>query len=199
MRKFMTFFFSAILAVSTFVTPAKAESADTYAVTFGATVTDAGQYVDRMTIDFGDVLSVAGITEETFEVHMTSTVDYGSLKGQPYPYYNAAAALPVVKTEVEGPVVTVYFNQATAGTLTWLGEGRNYPAILGFTVEQKAPITATTRDGRELEINGTYVCAATSYKDLECDEVSKFEDIQDEINYQLYKGSNDTLIVWFHG
>ncbi|MBP3894750.1 MAG: prolyl oligopeptidase family serine peptidase [Atopobiaceae bacterium] len=169
-----------------------------YEVTFGATVTDAGQYVDRMIVDFGDG-TIDGIDNDTFTVTMTSTVDYGEAKGEPYAYYDATAPLEVVKTEVDGGKATIYFNQAQAPTLTWLAEGRNYPAVLGFTVEQAGELTLKTKDGRELPITGEYTSSATSYKDLECPEVSAFEDVQDEINYQLHKGTNDKLIVWFHG
>lgn len=175
-----------------------AEAASSYEVTFGATVTDAGQYVDRMMVDFGDG-EISGLDESTFTVTMTSTVDYGEAKGQPYAYYDATAPLQVVKTEVDGGKATIYFNQAQAPTLTWLAEGRNYPAILGFTVEQAGELTLKTKDGRELPITAEYTAAATSYKDLEDAEVAAFEDVQDEINYRFHKGTNDKLIVWFHG
>ncbi|MEE0026806.1 MAG: Ig-like domain-containing protein, partial [Atopobiaceae bacterium] len=50
--------------------------APTREVTFGASVTDAGQYVDRMMIDYGEG-NISGLTNDTFTVKMTSTVDYG--------------------------------------------------------------------------------------------------------------------------
>ncbi len=171
---------------------------DVYEVAFGATVTDAGQYVDRMIVDFGED-TVSGIEDDTFSVLMTSTVDYGEEKGNPYAYYDASVPLEVVKTETDGGKVTVYFNQSQAPTLTWLAEGRNYPAVLGFTIEQSSEITKTTKDGRELGFTGEYTSAATSYQDLECPEVAAFEGVEDEINYQFHKGTNDKLIVWFHG
>ena len=173
-------------------------AAGAYEATFGATVTDAGQFVDRMTIDFGDA-KVSGLEKDTFEVLMTSTVDYGEAKGEPYAYYDATAPLEVVKTEVDGGKAIVYFNQAQAGTLTWLAEGRNYPAVLGFTIEQTGDLNLKTKDGRELPITGEYTSSATSYADLDCPEVAAFEDVQDEINYRFHKGTNDKLIVWFHG
>jgi len=172
--------------------------ANSYEVKFGATVTDAGEYVDRMVIDFGDS-AVSGLENDTFEVLMTSTVDYGEAKDQPYAYYDATAPLEVVKTETDGGIATVYFNQAQAPVLTWLAEGRNYPAILGFTITQNKELTLTTKDGRDLAFTGEFTSSATSYKDLENAEVAAFEDVQDEINYQLHKGTNDKLIVWFHG
>ena len=170
-----------------------------YQANFGYTVTDAGAYVDSMTIDFGDS-TVGGLESDTFEVLMTSTVDYGEAKDQPYAYYDPTAPLPVVKAETNGGVVTLNFNQSAAPVLTWLAEGRNYPAILGFTVTQNKDLTLTTKDGRELTLSGATIEApATSYADLANDEIAQFEDVQDEINYQLHKGSNEKLIVWFHG
>ena len=77
---------------------AEVPSEDTvYEVKMGATVTDAGQYVDKMTIDFGDV-KVSGVDSDTFEVYMTSTVDYGESKGSPYAYYDASTPLPTGRT-----------------------------------------------------------------------------------------------------
>lgn len=169
-----------------------------YEVAFGSTVTDAGAYVDRMTIDFGDG-TLDGLDNDTFTVYMTSTVDYGEAKGEPYAYFDASAPLEVVKTEVDGGKAIVYFNQAQAPVLTWLDEGRNYPAVLGFTIEQAGDLTLKTKDGRELPITGDYTSSATSWADLENEELAAFEGVQDEINYQFHKGTNDKLIVWFHG
>ncbi len=200
-KKFLTAAVGAMMSFSTISAAgvsAAAVDERTEAVIY-ATVTDAGQYIDKMEVEFPDAKSVAGVDNETFEVYMTSTVTYGALEGQPYPYFDASKPLEVVKTEVDGNKVTVYFNQAGAPTLTWLGEGRNMPAKLSFTITQTKPVTVTTVDGRELETTETFYSTAESYKDLVDEEVSLFEDVQDEINYQLYTGSNDTLIVWFHG
>lgn len=174
------------------------EESAAYEAEMHAYVTDAGQYIDKMVIDFGED-KISGLENDTFEVFMTSTVDYGAEKGNPYAYYDASAPLQVVKTETDGGKAIVYFNQAQAPTLTWLGEGRNYPAVLSFSIEQKKELTKTTKDGRELAFTGTYTCAASSYKDLVDEEVSKYTDVQDEINYQFHKGSNEKLIVFFHG
>jgi len=174
------------------------ETTDAYEATFAGVVTDAGEYVDSMTIDFG-ALEISGLDKETFTVYMTSTVDYGAAKGQPYPYYDASKPLPVVKTEVEGGLVKVYFDQSAAPVLTWLGEGRNYPAILSFTIEQNKPLKTVGADGKAIDFTATYTCDATSWADLENAELAKFTDVQDEINYQFHKGTNDKLIVFFHG
>ena len=173
---------------------------ETYEATFQGVVNDNGEAVASMTIDFKDK-KPAKIENDTFEIQVSSTVDYGALKGEPYPYMVPnPLTLPVIKTEVNGTVAKVYFQQDAAPVLTWLGEGRNYPAILGFTITQKKDIKATTNDGRELTVSGAaYTTKATSWKDLENAELKKFEDVQDEINYQFHKGTNDKLIVFYHG
>ena len=165
---------------------------------FAGYVTDAGQYVTRMSLIFdGDV---SGIDENTFEVYMTSTVDYGEAKGEPYAYYDATAPLEIVRVECEGDRADIYFRQDQAPTLTWLAEGRNYPAILGFTVEQKGEVSVRTPDGRDLPFEGTYDCSGTtSWSDLVDPEVLSFAGENTDISYRIYRGSNDKLIVWFHG
>lgn len=181
----------------------ESSSGTTYAARFYGTVTDAGQYVSGMAIDYGDDLTLAGIEKDYFTVYMTSTVDYGEAKGEPYAYYDDSKPLEIVKAEVDGGMARVYFDQTAAPTLTWLAEGRNYPAILGFKVEQNKDIVANTKDGRELVINGTYdTSEATSWADLIDEGVILFDGVQDEINYRFHKGSGDgasKLIVWFHG
>ncbi len=174
------------------------ETTDAYEATFAGVVTDAGEYVDSMTIDFGNQ-TISGLDKDTFSVYMTSTVDYGAAKGQPYAYFDASKPLPVVKTEVDGGTVKVYFDQTAAPVLTWLAEGRNYPAILSFTIEQNKPLQTILADGKALDFTASYFSEATSWADLENEELAKFENVQDEINYQFHKGTNDKLIVFFHG
>lgn len=192
---------AASAADSTSAAATGAAGAASFPVGFGATVTDAGQYVTSMTINFSGNIPEA-FDKDTFEILMTSTVDYGEAKGQPYAYYDATAPLTVERIESDGSdLVTLYFKADQAPTLTWLAEGRNYPAILGFTVTQKKPIKAKDADGNDIELTDAVYDASTttSYKDLVDPEVLLFDDVQDEVNYRFHKGSNDKLIVWFHG
>ena len=191
-------FSTAILLAGT--TAVKAEDTG-YSVTFQGTVTDAGQYVSGMTIDYGsDVISLDGIDTDTYTVKMTSTVAYGADKGTAYKYYDASAAIPIVKVSTSGSKVTVYFNQNTAPTLNWLSEGRNTPAVLSFTVAQNEPITAKKTTSETTLGTGTrYICSATGWQDLEDSETAKFTSVLDDINYEYHKGTNKKLIVWFHG
>ena len=171
-------------------------------VEFYGTVTDAGQTVDKMTIDYGELdnttIEAGSIDTETYKVHFTSTIDYGDKKDQMY----AELDLPVTGVSVAGNKVTVDFDSSKASTLTWLGEGRNYPGKLNLTVEQTKNINAQTPDKRDIPITTEryeYTNTVSSYKDLHDEEVSKFEGVQADINYQIHKGTNDSLIVWFHG
>lgn len=191
---------SAASAAST--TSAADGLAPNFPVGFGATVTDAGQYVTQMTISFqGNTPDP--IDKDAFQVYMTSTVDYGEAKGQPYAYYDATVPLTIERIENDGSdLVTFYFKADQAPTLTWTAEGRNYPAIIELSLSQTKPITVTTPEGDKLELtSAAYITdpAVTSYKELIDPEVMLFEGVQDEINYQFHKGTNDKLIVWFHG
>lgn len=211
MKHFLAMLFSVALLFSGGLTPVMAqESPASYAVTFMGNVTDAGQCVSGMRIDFGqDVTKVEGIDHNTFTVNFTDTVAVGANKDKAYAYVDASKPLPVVKTEVNGSVVTVYFQLNALPTLNWLAEGRNYPANLTLSVKQNNVITLTktteTPDKRTLEetsvldTDTVYTNSVSSWKDLEDAETAKFTSVQDTVNYQYHEGSNKALIVWFHG
>ena len=174
-------------------------------VKFQGTVTDAGQYAASMTITYDKEIVSSSVNKDTYEVFMTSVCDYGEMKGMAYPYYDAQKPLEIVKTEVKGNIVKVYFRQDQACTSTWLKEGRNYPAVLHFEISQKNPLTVITMtpDQRKLESQETYeyTCSVSSWKDLEDEEIAQFEavNVENGISYQLHKGSVKKLIVWLHG
>ena len=177
-----------------YVSPVLAvEDPEPIPVTFYGTVTDAGQVIDKMVIDYGDQ-EVSGVTNDTYTVHLTSTVAHGVGIGSEY----SNADLKVVKTEVADDTVTVYFDLSAGATLTWLGnenEQRNYPANLEITVTQNADIQV----GEDTEYSATYTNTVMTYADLVDPEVDEFTSVNASINYQIHKGTNDTLIVWFHG
>jgi uncharacterized cupredoxin-like copper-binding protein len=69
-------FFAALLSATVMCTAvstisAKAINQDSYDVKFHATVTDAGETIDYMTIDYGDS-TVSNVTVDTYTVGMTS-------------------------------------------------------------------------------------------------------------------------------
>ncbi len=193
MKKLCSILLSFFMAAGLMTAPVYAEETPIDVTAYGV-VTDAGQGIDKLTIDFGDK-KISGLDKDTFTVHYVSTIDYGANKGNVY----AEKDIPIVKTEVDGGVATLYFDQSATASLTWLAEGRNYPAVLKLDVTQNKPLIETAPDGREVEFTGTYSCGVSSYKDLVDPEVAAYTDVQDVINYQFHKGTNDKLIVFFHG
>ena len=63
---------------------AEGETKKDQSVTFYGAVTDAGQVVDKMTIDYGEldntIIDASSIDTSTFKVHFKSTTDYGTKK-----------------------------------------------------------------------------------------------------------------------
>ena len=171
---------------------------DVYNVIFESAVTDEGTCVSAMRIDYGDT-QIDEADPDTFAVYMSSFVEAGQDAGKPYAYYDASKPLKIVRTEIHGSILKVYFRLAEAPVLTWLKESRNVPAALSFRIEQRKPMKAHSRDGRDLIVNGRYRSDASSWKDLENRELSEYEDVQDRISYQYHRGSENGLIVYFHG
>lgn len=177
------------------------KTTDTYSCQLYGTVTDAGQVVSHMVIDFGDGKKVVGVEDDTFTVHaVASTKDF--LEGtelESYGDYDMDRA--VVKTEADGQKVTVYFDMSEGATLAYTSGARNYPADLTYTITQNKPISLTAPDGTMLEEEYTaeYSCDNT----VADEEVAKFESVivKDGINYQFYNAGDevDKLVVWFHG
>jgi predicted peptidase len=202
-------FFAALLSATVMCTAvstisAKAINQDSYEVKFHATVTDAGETIDYMTIDYGDS-TVSNVTVDTYTVGMTSTVKYGINAGKTYAYRAVNAAIPIIKVETDGGIVKVYFDETNASTLNWLSnEGRNTPAGLDFTITQNSAISRTTetQDKRQITDNAytaLYTSSTSSYEDLTDEETAKFTNVQADINYEYHKGTNNALIIWFHG
>ena len=195
----------ALATLSTNITPVFAETTD-QAVTFYGTVTDAGQVVDKMTIDYGELdgatLDASSITPETYKVNFKSTIDYGANKGSAYNGEDGKD-LTITSVSVNGNKVTVDFDDSEAPTLTWLSEGRNYPGKLSLSVTQENEIKSK-KDEEDISI-GTdaynYTNTVSSYADLTDEEVAKFKSVvvDDGINYEIHEGTGDSLVVWFHG
>lgn len=195
---FTTLFLALFMMVSTI--PVHAEETTVHNVSFHATITDAGQYVDRMTVDYGSDVILGDVEKDTFSVKAQSTIAVGDNAGGKYEYIKSD--MEIVKVETDGGKLTLYFNQTNVPTLTWLAEGRNYPAILNFTITQNKDISAKNSEGEYVIASDqheyTFKADAT-YADLQDDEVINFRSVIDDINYQIHDGTNDALIVWFHG
>lgn len=172
---------------------------DSYEASLTASVTDAGEVVDSLTIDFGKGASVKSVDKDTFSVKAVASTEKAREGSEVTSYGDYEIQRKIEKVSVKKNLVTLYFNQAEGATLAYLSSARNYPAELSYTIEQKKPISMK----RGKEKNDSYIA---EYK---CDgKVSNAETelftsviVEDGINYQLYtpKKKSNTLIVWFHG
>ena len=122
MKKLFTVIVSLALAISTYCTPLFAvESNESYPVQLYGEVTDAGQVISKMVIDYGETHKVRGVTTETFKVHVNGTNPEEYNVPENEISYNAKEYdRKIVKVETEGQYVTVYFDMSEGSTLTYL-------------------------------------------------------------------------------
>lgn len=183
----------AMMFAMLFVVPVQA--AGNYVAQLYGKITDAGQVVNKVVIDYGEGVKVSGATKDTYTVHATNYVQIGVNDGKVYKDENRT----IEKVETAGSKVTLYMNESEGATLTWLSESRNYPGKLDYTITQNEPLKATATDGRDLEdITGEITCDNTVIDE----EAAKFTSVKGSqgINYQFHEVSgSDKLIVWFHG
>ena len=178
-----------------------AAETDTYEAKLSAIVTDAGERVNDVTIDFGDDKKVTGVEADTFTVHANANISE-FLEGteiESYGDYDLDRTITGVETD--GQKVIIHMDENEGATLAYTSGSRNYPAVLTYTITQNKPITLTAADGTVLneEYTAEYTCDNT-YTD---DETAVFTPVfvEDGINYQFYEAAEgtDTLVVWFHG
>lgn len=162
-----------------------------------AEVTDAGQVVNKMTIDFGEGNEPTNVTKDNFVVHATASTAHITEGTDVISYGDYSIDRKIEKVEVDGSVVTLYFNEAEGATLAYLAAGRNVLADLTYTVQVSQLEMAGT------EYNNWYEVTSTIAEEIIDEETSKFESVivEDGINYQFYNAGKDAeaLIVWFHG
>ncbi len=177
------------------------EGGDTYSCQLYGAVTDAGQVVSEMVIDFGDSKKVTNVENDTFTVHAAaSTKEF--LEGTELESYgDYDIDRKIVKTETDGQKVILYFDQSEGAILAYTSGSRNYPADLTYTITQNKPITLTAADGTVL--NEQYTAEYTCDNTVEDEETAKFESVLVDggINYQFYNAGQDVdkLVIWFHG
>lgn len=111
---FTTLFLALFMMVSTI--PVHAEETTVHNVSFHATITDAGQYVERMTVDYGSDVILGDVEKDTFSVKAQSTIAVGDNAGGKYEYIKLD--MEIVKVETDGGKLTLYFNQTNVPTLT---------------------------------------------------------------------------------
>lgn len=174
---------------------------DVYEAKLSAVVTDAGERVNDVTIDFGEAKKVTGVDTDTFTVHASADINAFIEGTEITSYGDYDLDRTITGVEVDGQKVIIHMDENEGATLAYTSGARNYPAALTYTITQNKPITLTAADGTVLneEYMADYTCDNT-YTD---DETAVFEPVFVEggINYQFYDAGEgtDTLVVWFHG
>ena len=200
-KKLFAAFVSMALVLTTYCAPLSAVEPDTFSCQLYGEVTDAGQVVSKVVIDYGATKKVTNVDKDTFNVHVKGTNPESYNVPADETSYNAKELdRTIVKVEVKGQYVTLYMDMNEGATLTYLANGgRNIPLDIEYTITQVKPVTLTAADGTSLDSNYTanYTCDNTIIDS----ETAKFKSVivEDGINYQYHEGKNDSLIVWFHG
>lgn len=204
-KRLLAMVLSLAMVATAYCSPIFAVDADSYDCQLYGVVTDAGEVVSKMVIDYGASKKVSGVDKDTFTVHAKASTEAIRQGTNDTSYGDYDKDRTIVKVEVDGQYVTVYFiqgedGQAEGATLAYLSSGRNYPADLTYTITQNKPITITAADGRLISDN--YVANYTCDNSVINPETEKFESVivPNGINYQYYDAKDaDSLIVWFHG
>ena len=178
-----------------------AAETDTYEAKLSAIVTDAGERINDVTIDFGDDKKVTGVETDTFTVHANANINDFIEGTEITSYGDYDLDRTITGVETDGQKVIIHMDENEGATLAYTSGSRNYPADLTYTITQNKPITLTAADGTVLneEYTAEYTCDNT-YTD---DETAAFAPVivENGINYQFYDAGEDadTLVVWFHG
>lgn len=177
------------------------EVKDSYTCQLHAIVTDAGEVVNEVVIDFGESKKATGIDVDTFSVHAVATVK-NFLEGtglESSGDYDIDRK--ILDVETAGQWVSLRFDASEGATLAYTSGSRNYPATLTYTITQNKPFTLTAADGTVL--NDEYMAEFTCNNTVLNPETAKFESVMvpGGINYQFYNAGEgvDKLVVWFHG
>ena len=174
---------------------------DTYRCQLHAKVTDAGEVVNEVVINFGEDKKAANIDVDTFTIHAVGTVkDFLAGTGlESSGDYDIDRK--VVAVETAGQWVSLRMDQSEGATLAYTSGSRNYPATLTYTITQNKPFTLTAADGTVL--NEEYMAVFICDNSVVNPETAKFESVKvpGGINYQFYNAGEgvDKLVVWFHG
>lgn len=183
-----------------YCSPSFAASNTLYLGKLYAQVSDAGESVSKMVINFGDARVVSGVDKDTFTVHAKASTDMIRKGTTVTSSGDYDIDRNIVKVETSGQYVTIYFNESEGATLAYLSSSRNYPADLTYTVTQNKPIVLKDIDGKV--INESYTANYAADNNITDTETAKFQSVKvnNGINYQYYDaGNSDSLIVWFHG
>ena len=199
-KKLLTMALTLAVCVTSYYTPTLAATNVTYVGKVYSEVTDAGESVSKVVINFGDARKVTGVDKDTFTVHAKASTDKIREGTTVTSYGDYDIDRKIVKVETDGQYVTIYFDESEGATLAYLSSARNYPADLTYTIKQNKPLILTDENGAV--IDGAYTANYTTNNSVINSETAKFQSVKVEngINYQYYDaGNSDSLIVWFHG
>ena len=198
MKKILAIAIVSVMALVTYVVPVSAAT-DVTAQLYGR-VEDNGQAIYKVVLDYKNV-KVSGVDKDTYTVHVKATTE-GKRPEDETAYGDFDKDRQIVKVVENGTTVELYLheNDGAAGTLSYLANGaRNIPSDITYTITQNKPIQVKAMDDRDLgEVDDSVITCDNTVID---EETKAFESVKVEngINYQFHKGTNDTLIVWFHG
>lgn len=200
MKKFMAIAIVAAMALVTYVVPVAADGPSNVTAQLYARVEDNGQAIYKVVLDYKNV-KVSGVDKDTYTVHVKATTQ-GKRPDDETAYGDYDKDRQIVKVVENGTTVELYLheNDGAAGTLSYLATGaRNIPSDITYTIAQNKEVQLSAMDGTDLgkENNANITCDNSIIDE----ETSAFKSVKVEngINYQFHKGTNDTLIVWFHG
>lgn len=204
MKKILSMAIAIAMALVAFVVPVSAATSSSTQVTaqLYARVEDNGQAIYKVVLDYKNV-KVSDVDKDTYTVHAKATTE-GKRPDDETAYGDFDKDRTIVKVETEGTTVTLYLheNDGAAGTLSYLATGaRNIPSDITYTITQNEPVQVTAMDGRELNELDPQSVEITCDNTVIDEETKAFESVKvaNGINYQFHKGTNDALIVWFHG
>lgn len=200
LKKVLAIALVAAMALVTYVVPVAANGPTQVTAQLYARVEDNGQAIYKVVLDYGNV-KVTGVEKDTYTVHVKTTTE-GKRPEDETAYGDFDKDREIVKVVENGTTVELYLheNDGAAGTLSYLLNGaRNIPSDIEYTVTQNKAVQLSAMDGRDLgeEDDAVITCDNTIIDE----ETAAFESVKVEngINYQYHKGTNDALIVWFHG
>ncbi|MBQ7682097.1 MAG: hypothetical protein IJT31_07820, partial [Oscillibacter sp.] len=96
---------------------------DSYECQLIGTVTDAGEVVSALTIDFGEAKKVTGVDNDTFTVHATASTEAFRADTDLVSFGDYDIDRAFVKTE-DGQTVTLYFDESEGATLAYTSGSR---------------------------------------------------------------------------
>ena len=123
-KKLLTMALTLAVCVTSYYTPTLAATNVTYVGKVYSEVTDAGESVSKVVINFGDARKVTGVDKDTFTVHAKASTDRIRKGTTVTSYGDYDIDRKIVKVETDGQYVTIYFDESEGATLAYLSSAR---------------------------------------------------------------------------